>query len=178
MANDRVSHMTTPLALTPRHECASKNSSSTVSLLSLLFLCSPAYRVQILPQPHPDQRLGPVLQRHHRPQWLGQIQHSRRDMFRARYHQRLCGLLLLICDASHSLIRALQMRAQTQQDLIYKRGQAGITKASVTIVFDNTDTQNKDQMPAGFANQPQITVTRQVSHLFVCVHFVSFNDTP
>ncbi|EKM76313.1 hypothetical protein AGABI1DRAFT_63367 [Agaricus bisporus var. burnettii JB137-S8] len=55
------------------------------------------------------------------------------------------------------------MRAQTQQDLIYKRGQAGITKASVTIVFDNTDTQNKDQMPAGFANQPQITVTRQFS---------------
>ncbi|KAG1760257.1 condensin complex subunit SMC2 [Suillus occidentalis] len=32
-----------------------------------------------------------------------------------------------------------QMRAQNQQDLIYKRGQAGVTKASVTIVFDNSD---------------------------------------
>ncbi|KAF8885194.1 condensin complex subunit SMC2 [Infundibulicybe gibba] len=32
-----------------------------------------------------------------------------------------------------------QMRAANQQDLIYKRGQAGITKASVTIVFDNSD---------------------------------------
>ena len=31
------------------------------------------------------------------------------------------------------------MRAATLQDLIYKRGQAGITKASVTIVFDNSD---------------------------------------
>ncbi|KAF8197070.1 condensin complex subunit SMC2 [Pholiota molesta] len=35
-----------------------------------------------------------------------------------------------------------QMRASNQQDLIYKRGQAGITKASVTIVFDNSDRAN------------------------------------
>ena len=32
-----------------------------------------------------------------------------------------------------------QMRAANQQDLIYKRGQAGVVKASVTIVFDNSD---------------------------------------
>ena len=53
----------------------------------------------------------------------------------------------------------LQMRAQNQQDLIYKRGQAGITKASVTIVFDNSDRANS---PPGMENYAQITVTRQV----------------
>lgn len=52
----------------------------------------------------------------------------------------------------------LQMRAQNQQDLIYKRGQAGITKASVTIVFDNSD---RDKSPVGLENCKQITVTRQ-----------------
>jgi structural maintenance of chromosome 2 len=51
------------------------------------------------------------------------------------------------------------MRAQNQQDLIYKRGQAGITKASVTIVFDNSD---KSKSPDGYINNAQITVTRQV----------------
>jgi structural maintenance of chromosome 2 len=51
------------------------------------------------------------------------------------------------------------MRAQNQQDLIYKRGQAGITKASVTIVFDNSD---KSASPAGLENSKQITLTRQV----------------
>lgn len=51
------------------------------------------------------------------------------------------------------------MRAQNQQDLIYKRGQAGVTKASVTIVFDNSDRSNS---PVGFENQKEITVTRQV----------------
>ncbi|KAH9957598.1 hypothetical protein BC827DRAFT_651097 [Russula dissimulans] len=52
------------------------------------------------------------------------------------------------------------MRAQNQQDLIYKRGQAGITKASVTIVFDNSDRENS---PPGMENYPQITVTRQIA---------------
>jgi structural maintenance of chromosome 2 len=51
------------------------------------------------------------------------------------------------------------MRAQNQQDLIYKRGQAGITKASVTIVFDNSD---REGSPPGMENCSQITVTRQV----------------
>lgn len=55
-----------------------------------------------------------------------------------------------------------QMRAQNQQDLIYKRGQAGITKASVTIVFDNSDRENS---PPGMENYAQITVTRQVRSL-------------
>ncbi|KAJ1028267.1 hypothetical protein NDA13_003711 [Ustilago tritici] len=52
------------------------------------------------------------------------------------------------------------VRANNLQDLIYKRGQAGITKASVTIVFDNTD---RSKSPVSFENCPQITVTRQIA---------------
>ncbi|CCG83489.1 Putative uncharacterized protein [Taphrina deformans PYCC 5710] len=53
------------------------------------------------------------------------------------------------------------LRAQNLQDLIYKRGQAGVTKASVTIVFAN---DNKDTAPVGFSTQdfPTISVTRQI----------------
>ncbi|KAF2684332.1 RecF/RecN/SMC protein [Lentithecium fluviatile CBS 122367] len=51
------------------------------------------------------------------------------------------------------------VRAQNLQDLIYKRGQAGVTKASVTIVFDNRD---KSTSPVSFEEHPQISVTRQI----------------
>ncbi|KAF2226818.1 RecF/RecN/SMC [Elsinoe ampelina] len=51
------------------------------------------------------------------------------------------------------------VRAQNLQDLIYKRGQAGVTKASVTIVFDNSD---KPKSPIGFEDYPTISVTRQI----------------
>lgn len=51
------------------------------------------------------------------------------------------------------------VRAQNQQDLIYKRGQAGVTKASVSIVFDNTD---KSRSPLDYVDEDVITVTRQV----------------
>ncbi|KAK0935891.1 Structural maintenance of chromosomes protein 2 [Friedmanniomyces endolithicus] len=44
-------------------------------------------------------------------------------------------------------------------DLIYKRGQAGITKASVTLVFDNSD---KAKSPIGFEDYASISVTRQI----------------
>ncbi|KAI0388769.1 SMC2-like protein [Xylariaceae sp. FL0594] len=51
------------------------------------------------------------------------------------------------------------VRAQNLQDLIYKRGQAGVTKASVTIVFDNKD---KEKSPIGFEEYATISVTRQI----------------
>jgi len=51
------------------------------------------------------------------------------------------------------------VRAQNLQDLIYKRGQAGVTKASVTIVFDNRD---KKRSPIGFDDYATISVTRQI----------------
>lgn len=51
------------------------------------------------------------------------------------------------------------VRAQNLQDLIYKRGQAGVTKASVSIVFDNRD---KSKSPVGFEECTTISVTRQI----------------
>lgn len=51
------------------------------------------------------------------------------------------------------------VRASSLQDLIYKRGQAGVTKASVTIVFSNLDPKCS---PIGFENSPKLSVTRQV----------------
>ncbi|KAG0657548.1 Structural maintenance of chromosomes protein 2 [Maudiozyma exigua] len=51
------------------------------------------------------------------------------------------------------------VRASNLQDLIYKRGQAGVTKASITIVFDNSD---KSNCPIGFKDSPKISVTRQI----------------
>ena len=62
-----------------------------------------------------------------------------------------------------------QVRASNLQELVYKRGQAGVTKATVTIVFDNTD---KNQSPLGYDNFDEITVSRQVSdivRLLYCV---------
>lgn len=46
------------------------------------------------------------------------------------------------------------------QDLIYKSGQAGINKAVVSIIFDNT---NPAQSPQGFENVKEITVSRQIA---------------
>ncbi|KAF9977056.1 Structural maintenance of chromosomes protein 2 [Actinomortierella ambigua] len=51
------------------------------------------------------------------------------------------------------------VRASNIQDLIYKRGQAGISKASVTVVFNNED---REQSPVGFESSKQITITRQI----------------
>lgn len=55
-----------------------------------------------------------------------------------------------------------QVRAGSLQELIYKHGQAGITKATVSITFDNRD---KKQCPIGYENHDEITVTRQVTGL-------------
>ena len=52
-----------------------------------------------------------------------------------------------------------QIRANTLQDLVYKRGQAGINRASVSIVFNNEDPRGS---PVGFQDCPQIVVSRQV----------------
>ncbi|NXH80822.1 SMC2 protein, partial [Edolisoma coerulescens] len=52
-----------------------------------------------------------------------------------------------------------QVRASNLQDLVYKNGQAGITKATVSINFDNSD---KSRSPLGFEANDEITVTRQI----------------
>ena len=52
-----------------------------------------------------------------------------------------------------------QVRVGNLQELVYKQGQAGVTKATVTIVFDNSDPSTS---PVGHESSKQITVTRQV----------------
>jgi len=60
--------------------------------------------------------------------------------------------LLGISNLSH-------VRATNLQELIYKGGQAGVTKAVVTIEFDNT---NKEQSPMGYESFDEITISRQI----------------
>ncbi|KAL2326443.1 hypothetical protein Fmac_025501 [Flemingia macrophylla] len=52
-----------------------------------------------------------------------------------------------------------QVRASNLQELVYKQGQAGITKATVSIVFDNSDSSRS---PLGYESHSEITVTRQI----------------
>ena len=49
------------------------------------------------------------------------------------------------------------MRANSLQELVYKQGQAGITKATVSITFDNLD---KERSPVGSEHLDEIIVTR------------------
>lgn len=42
---------------------------------------------------------------------------------------------------------------------MYKQGQTGVTKASVSITFDNSD---PSQSPVGYESYKELTVTRQV----------------
>ena len=51
------------------------------------------------------------------------------------------------------------VRASNLNELIYKYGQAGINKASVAIIFDNTD---KRFSPIGCEDYDEITVTRSI----------------
>ena len=53
----------------------------------------------------------------------------------------------------------IQVRATSLQDLVYKSGQAGVKKATVTIVFDNRD---RASSPHGYEQYEEITVMRQV----------------
>ncbi|XP_010550591.1 PREDICTED: structural maintenance of chromosomes protein 2-2-like isoform X3 [Tarenaya hassleriana] len=51
-----------------------------------------------------------------------------------------------------------QVRAANLQELVYKQGQAGITKATVSITFDNSD---RSRSPLGYEDHSEITVNRQ-----------------
>lgn len=53
-----------------------------------------------------------------------------------------------------------QVRAANLQELVYKSGQAGVTKATVSIVWNNTD---KSKSPVSYEQYDSITVSRQVS---------------
>ena len=53
----------------------------------------------------------------------------------------------------------LQVRASNLQDLVYKQGQAGVTKATVSVTFRNDDPKKG---PSGYEDKEYITVTRTV----------------
>ena len=52
-----------------------------------------------------------------------------------------------------------QVRVANLSELVYKQGQAGVTKASVTVVFNNED---KSCGPVGYEMHDKITITRQI----------------
>lgn len=52
-----------------------------------------------------------------------------------------------------------QVRATNLQDLVYKQGQSRVVKASVTIVFDNSDSKAS---PVGYEQYKELTIARQV----------------
>ncbi|KAK1745034.1 structural maintenance of chromosomes protein 2, partial [Skeletonema marinoi] len=52
-----------------------------------------------------------------------------------------------------------QVRAGNLSELVYKQGQAGVNKASVTVVFDNEDEASS---PVGYEQCKEVNVTRQV----------------
>jgi len=52
-----------------------------------------------------------------------------------------------------------QVRAGNLSELVYKQGQAGVSKATVTVVFNNEDSR---QSPVGYEQCTEVTVTRQV----------------
>ena len=62
-----------------------------------------------------------------------------------------------------------QVRASNLQDLVYKMGQAGVSKATVSILFDNSDPA---QSPVGYEHCETINVTRQAS---ACMHIWMWN---
>ncbi|KAL0228762.1 hypothetical protein GEMRC1_013382 [Eukaryota sp. GEM-RC1] len=53
-----------------------------------------------------------------------------------------------------------QVRVQNSTELIYKSGQAGITKASVTLFFDNSDSATA---PTGYTNETEMIIARELS---------------
>merc|ERR1711881_163231 len=73
------------------------------------------------------------------------------DGFKSYVLDAIC-FLLGITNLTH-------VRATNLQELVYKNGQAGITKATVSITFDN---RNKKQSPLGYDQYDEIVITRQV----------------
>lgn len=52
-----------------------------------------------------------------------------------------------------------QVRASSLRDLVYKQGQGNVNRASVSIIFDNSE---KSASPVGYEQYDTITVTREI----------------
>jgi structural maintenance of chromosomes protein 2 len=60
-------------------------------------------------------------------------------------------------------------RVSNLRELIYKNGSTGITKASVTLTFDNTD---KQQSPTGYEQYDDIVIRREVNLSYLVTHIL------
>ena len=67
-----------------------------------------------------------------------------------------------------------EVRAKSLTELVYKQGQAGVTKATVSIVFDNTSGTS----PVGYEHCSEVTVTRQVQLGGKSKYMVNGKTTP
>ncbi|CDJ67705.1 structural maintenance of chromosomes protein, putative [Eimeria necatrix] len=59
--------------------------------------------------------------------------------------------------SNHSLVRVARL-----EDLVYKQGQAGITKATVTIKLKNDPNQTNNPLPPPYKEMREISITRQI----------------
>lgn len=76
--------------------------------------------------------------------------------------RRILRDIVFVCTHLATLV-IFQVRAKNLQELVYKQGQAGINKATVTITFNNED----GHCPEGpWKDKKKIMVTRQVQSGF------------
>ncbi|CDI74305.1 structural maintenance of chromosomes protein, putative [Eimeria praecox] len=59
--------------------------------------------------------------------------------------------------SNHSLVRVARL-----EDLVYKQGQAGITKATVTIKLKNDPNEPNNPLPPPYRDMREISITRQI----------------
>jgi structural maintenance of chromosome 2 len=52
-----------------------------------------------------------------------------------------------------------QVRVHSLNELVYKSGQSRISRASVSLIFDNS---NPEQSPVGYESEKELTITRQI----------------
>ncbi|KAL6579103.1 hypothetical protein OROMI_009319 [Orobanche minor] len=97
-------------------------------------------RVQVLRDPDCGPRVRPLLQRD-----------NGSESGKSNILDSICFVL--------GITNLQQVRAANLQELVYKQGQAGITKATVSVVFDNSD---RSRSPLDYEDHPDITVTRQI----------------
>ena len=57
------------------------------------------------------------------------------------------------------ITRMALIRVEKMQELVYKGGKSSVQKASVSLIFDNSD---KAMAPIAYATCPRITVTRTI----------------
>jgi structural maintenance of chromosome 2 len=83
--------------------------------------------------------------------------------------QVICNTLIIFSVCLFNVINVIKVRVGNLQELVYKQGQAGVTKATVTVVFNNNDPANS---PVGYESHKQITVTRQVATIFNLIYIL------